>query len=542
MFNLRKFKIRTQLIIMLVAVIGLFLASTLVSWQALNRTKAEFTSFIEHEQKILLNYTELYANGLQMGQALRNIILDPENPKAYANFEKASGEMDKLMTESLSLVVSGNPQSPILNQIAQLREKQKGLQTEIQSLVKQASLEEAKTQLNKEETPVWREIRQGLLDLINEQKTVIQTREAAVQQNTENAQRIALILTVVAVLVGLGIALSIVSYILSQLTMLAKSIESLAEGDGDLTARLHIQGDNELCRISIAFNHFVSGLQCLVNSIKTNANQLHTLSSNLANASSGLRNASSEETSAVTTTASAVEQMSASIASVADNAEQVMQVSSRSADYSNQGLERMQHLSLAINRVQDAVKGMSNSVAKFLGSTQSIIGATQHVKDIAEQINLLALNAAIEAARAGEQGRGFAVVADEVRKLAEKTSEYANEISRVTAELNSQSGQVETAIKQGESALEEGTRRGNEVSSIVDQAHSAVVEAQQGIKEITRSMKEQSNASQLISRNVERLADLTAGTDHAVTQSDHTVQEMRGLADTLSNTVSRFRS
>ena len=542
MFNLRKYKIRTQLIIMLAAVMSLFLASTLVSWQALNRAKTEFTSFIEQEQKILLNYTELYANGLQMGQALRNIILDPENPKAYANFEKASGEMDKLLTDTQSLVVSGNPQSEVLNKISQLREKQKGLQAEIQGLVKQTSIEEAKTQLNKDETPVWREIKQGLLDLIKDQKAVIQTREAAVQQNTENAQRIALILTVVAVLVGLGIALSIVSYILSQLTLLAKSIEALAEGDGDLTARLHIQGDNELCRISMAFNHFVSGLQTLVNSIKTNANQLHNLSSNLANASSGLRNASSDETSAVTATASAVEQMSASIASVADNAEQVMQVSSRSADYSDQGLERMQHLSLAMNSVQDAVKGMSDSVAKFLGSTQSIIGATQHVKDIAEQINLLALNAAIEAARAGEQGRGFAVVADEVRKLAEKTSQYANEISRVTAELNSQSGQVESAIKQGESALEEGTRRGGEVSSIVDQAHSAVVEAQHGIEEITRSVKEQSHASQLISRNVERLADLSAGTEHAIAQSDHTVQEMRVLADTLTSTVSRFRS
>jgi methyl-accepting chemotaxis protein len=542
MLNLRKYKIRTQLIIMLAAVISLFMASTLVSWQALNRAKTEFTSFIEQEQKILLNYTELYANGLQMGQALRNIILDPENPKAYANFEKASGEMDKLITETQSLVISGNPQSEALNKIAQLRDKQKGMQAEIQGLVQQASIEEAKTQLNKEETPVWREIRQGLLDLIKDQKAVIQKREAAVQQNTETAQRIALILTVVAVLVGLGIALTIVSYILSQLTLLAKSIESLAEGDGDLTARLHIQGDNELCRISMAFNHFVSGLQNLVNSIKTNANQLHSLSSNLANASSGLRNASSDETSAVTATASAVEQMSASIASVADNAEQVMQVSSRSADYSDQGLERMRHLSLAMNSVQDAVKGMSDSVAKFLGSTQSIIGATQHVKDIAEQINLLALNAAIEAARAGEQGRGFAVVADEVRKLAEKTSQYANEISRVTAELNSQSGQVESAIKQGENALEEGTRRGGEVSSIVDQAHSAVVEAQNGIEEITRSVKEQSHASQLISRNVERLADLSAGTEHAIAQSDQTVQEMRVLADTLTSTVSRFRS
>jgi len=317
--NLRKFKIRTQLIIMLAVVTSLFLASTLVSWQALNRTKAEFTSFIEQEQKILLNYTELYANGLQMGQALRNIILDPENPKAYANFEKASGEMDKLLTESLSLVGSGNPQSPALNKIAQLREKQKGLQTEIQGLVKQASIEEAKTQLNKEETPVWREIRQGLLDLIKGQKAVIQTREAAVQENTESAQRTSLILTIVAVLVGLGIALSIVSYILSQLTMLAKSIESLAEGDGDLTARLHIQGDNELCRISMAFNNFVSGLQRLVNSIKTNANQLHDLSSNLANASSGLCSASSDETSAVTATASAYHTILSINTSVQDN-------------------------------------------------------------------------------------------------------------------------------------------------------------------------------------------------------------------------------
>ena len=51
MLNLRKFKIRTQLIVLLTAVITLFLVSTLVSWLALNRAKVEFTHFLRSERK-----------------------------------------------------------------------------------------------------------------------------------------------------------------------------------------------------------------------------------------------------------------------------------------------------------------------------------------------------------------------------------------------------------------------------------------------------------------------------------------------------------
>ena len=542
MLNLRQFKVRSQLIFLLAAVFTLFLISAFVSNQALNRAKAEFSSFISQDQKLLLNYTELYANGLQMGQALRNIILDPGNAKAYENFDKASKEMDGLMTSTQDLVRQDPGQAEVMGQIATLREKQKGFQAAIQDQVKKSLIDEAKTQLNKEETPTWREIRKRLVDRIKVQKEAIEAREKEMQESTSRAQQITFALSILAVIAGLAIASAIVANILSQINLLGSSLEALAQGEGDLTARLNVQGNNELCRVSVAFNQFVEHIQTMVSGIKSTATQLHEASSNLAKASSSLRGVSTEQTGALTSTAAAVDEMTSSIASVADGAENVKAISARSAEYSDKGLNMMSQLSGAMAGVQQAVHEMAGSVGQFLHSTQSIIGATQHVKDIAEQINLLALNAAIEAARAGEQGRGFAVVADEVRKLAEKTAQYANEINRITAELESNSSQVEATIRKGENALEESAKRSQEVSTIVEQAHSAVLGARQGVEEITGSVREQSQASSSIAQNLNRVADFAVRTEHAIQSSDETVQALRGLADSLHSTVSRFRS
>jgi len=542
MLNLRQYKVRSQLIFLLAAVFTLFLVSAFVSYQALNRAKAEFNTFISQEQKLLLNYTELYANGLQMGQALRNIILDPANQKAYQNFDKASKDMDTLLGDTGELVKGNAAHAEVIGKIGQLRAKQKGLQTAIQDQIKNGQIEEAKAQLNKDETPTWREMRQLLVDSIKNQKGAIEAREKEMQASTTRAQQITLVLSALAVVVGLAIASAIVANILHQINLLGSSLEALAQGEGDLTARLNVQGDNELCRVSAAFNTFMGNLQTMVSGIKANAAQLHDLSTNLSRSSSSLRAVSTEQTGALTSTAAAVDEMTSSIASVADGAERVKEISAQSADYSDKGLSMMGQLSGAMSGVQQAVHEMAGSVGQFLNSTQSIIGATQHVKDIAEQINLLALNAAIEAARAGEQGRGFAVVADEVRKLAEKTAQYANEINKVTSELESNSSQVEATIRKGESALEESSKRSGEVSSIVEQAHSAVLGARQGVDEITASVKEQSQASSSIAENLNRVADFAVRTENAIEQSDHTVQELRNLADSLYSTVSRFKS
>ena len=50
---------------------------------------ARLSGFVDNELAAERDVTRAYAQGLQMGQALRNILLDPANSKAYDNFDQA---------------------------------------------------------------------------------------------------------------------------------------------------------------------------------------------------------------------------------------------------------------------------------------------------------------------------------------------------------------------------------------------------------------------------------------------------------------------
>lgn len=320
-----------------------------------------------------------------------------------------------------------------------------------------------------------------------------------------------------------------------QRTMLAM------QTDGDLSKQVPVQNRDEIGQTAEAFNALVKSFHNIVGQVHGYAGQVSSAATALSHNAEGIAQSSQQQSDSAANMASAVDEMSASIASVADSANGVSKLSQESLQRAIDGERTLEEMIAEIGHVEGAVNQMAHSVGEFVKSTKAITSMTQQVRDIAEQTNLLALNAAIEAARAGEQGRGFAVVADEVRKLAEKSAQSASEIDVVTKTLADQSELVEKNIQSGIQSLQSSQNHMKSVSTVLVQSKDSVENVNRGIDGITASVNEQRQASQEIARNVENIAAMAESNNASVMRTVEAARDMERLADSLKESVGHFK-
>jgi len=72
-------KLRNKMACCIAIVFVLFMVALAVAISGMRDASSRFGSFVDHNQAFLGETNTMYAQGLQMGQALRNVILAPDN-------------------------------------------------------------------------------------------------------------------------------------------------------------------------------------------------------------------------------------------------------------------------------------------------------------------------------------------------------------------------------------------------------------------------------------------------------------------------------
>ncbi|MCR6665072.1 MULTISPECIES: methyl-accepting chemotaxis protein [Methyloversatilis] len=282
-------------------------------------------------------------------------------------------------------------------------------------------------------------------------------------------------------------------------------------------------------------------LKTMIGGIQQGSKSLTAAASDIAERMQQIREASGQSSSATSSTAAAIEEMTVSVSQIADSARDSENHSSRSAELAIVGEQRVQSAAGAIEDVSRQVTDASERIGELAERSRQISGIAKTIKEIAEQTNLLALNAAIEAARAGEQGRGFAVVADEVRKLAERTTQATGEIAQTIAAIQTDTDAVVHSMEAVRPQIQKGVALAGEAAAALRSINDGATEALHQIRSVAHATAEQTQASNSIASNVERIAHMVEESDHSVLAAEQTVHQLGALATELDSTIARFR-
>ncbi len=365
-------------------------------------------------------------------------------------------------------------------------------------------------------------------------------------------------LTFIVVVFGILLLFSVNRIIKSFLEPIQTITDGAAKLEaGDLNIHIDISSDDELGRLSQAFNHISTTMSNYVKDISEqlskmaenhmdiaitqdyigdfipiqasiekisqslndtlheivlSADEVAASSENVSSGAQVLSDGAAEQAAAIDELAASIDSLSKDVAANANDAQTANTA--------------VTQVSASIAQSNKEMDDLTEAMAKINASSEEIEKIVKTIEDIAEQTNLLSLNASIEAARAGEAGKGFAVVANQIRELAAKSAEAVNQ----TADL----------IRTSQNAVENGM-------GIAEHTADSLVAVVNGAKEVLCSMEKISNASQnqksvleQLTRHVDAISGVVQSNSSAAKGSADTSAELSAQSKRLHELVSKF--
>ena len=291
---------------------------------------------------------------------------------------------------------------------------------------------------------------------------------------------------------------------------ISEQLSQMADNNMDITITQNYIGD--FIPIQVSIEKISQSLNDTLHQIVLSADEVSASSESVSSGAQGLSDGVKEQAAAIEQLAASIESLSKDVAANANDAQSANVTVSEVGQYIEESNREMENL---IHAMSD-IRYSSDEIEKIVKT----------IEDIASQTNLLSLNASIEAARAGDAGKGFAVVANEIRKLAAKSAEAVN--------------QTTALIESSQKAVANGME-------ITDNTAKSLVAVVKGSEEVLSSMDKISNASQnqkvvleQLTQNIDLISNVVQSNASSAQNSAMTSVELSSQSKRLHDLVNAF--
>ncbi|WCN14606.1 HAMP domain-containing protein [Marinomonas mediterranea] len=316
----------------------------------------------------------------------------------------------------------------------------------------------------------------------------------------------------------------------------------IAEGEGDLTAKIDTDSNDETGVLSNWFNQFIEATRKLIQDIKHSSIEIDDTAAKTAEKAHDVARSTGDQLQSIELISAAGQQMVLAANEAAENCVHTAKFSEQGLETTVAGKKLIQTNADGVTRLGSRLEESNRIISDLEKETGNINQILSTIQDIAEQTNLLALNAAIEAARAGEQGRGFAVVADEVRSLAQRTQESTEQIGGILTQLSSKTSQASRSMIESLNESENATGLSMEALNAFNKIEEVVKQMKDMTMQTAASAEEQRAVTEDVNANITNISD---SAHHISSISDEVAtlcKQQDSLSKHLFAMVTRFKT